>query len=227
MGNFKCIKPASHRNKSRWPGTNQEKKKIASESIRISAQMRCTFHQAETAPLLGSSLPGDEEMRFLLGASQEGDGAHSLHAAGRVPPWSAVGEMHPGAGLGWVSAAITRAEPISGLSRRRDGALLISCDPQGGAEEGGTCLGSQHSRFPEQMPAGQVLQGWRDGAGGALGAGTALCFVCAGVSEAPRLSFPAAAVPGASPYPFPVCRGFAFKPTDQVTSRNVHGNSEF
>lgn len=67
MGNFKCIKPASHRNKSRWPGTNQEKK-IASESIRISAQMQSTFHQAETAPLLSSLLHDSQETcAFLSG----------------------------------------------------------------------------------------------------------------------------------------------------------------
>lgn len=224
MGNFKCIKPASHRNKSRWPGTNQEKKK--SHQNLLESQPKCDAHFTRQRPPRYSA-PRSLAARKCAFFSGLPGKVMGLTASGRVPPWSAVGEMHPGAGLGWVSAAITRAEPISGLSRRSDGALLISCDPQGGAEEGGTCLGSQHSRFPEQMPAGQVLQGWRDGAGGALGAGTALCFVCAGVSEAPRPSFPAAPVPGASPCPFPVCRGFAFKPTDQFTRRNVHGNSEF
>lgn len=48
MGNFKCIKPASHRNKSRWPGTNQEKKK--SHQNLLESQPKCDAHFTRQRP---------------------------------------------------------------------------------------------------------------------------------------------------------------------------------
>lgn len=47
MGNFKCIKPASHRNKSRWPGTNQGKK---SHHNLLESQLKCNAHFARQRP---------------------------------------------------------------------------------------------------------------------------------------------------------------------------------
>lgn len=47
MGNFKCIKPASRRNKSRWPGTNQGKK---SHHNLLESRLKCNAHFARQGP---------------------------------------------------------------------------------------------------------------------------------------------------------------------------------
>lgn len=79
------------------------KKKIASESIRISAQMESTFRQAETAPLLSSLLHDSQgNMCFLVWASWGGDGFDSLEAEGQIPLCCALVEIgSEGVGVNW------------------------------------------------------------------------------------------------------------------------------
>lgn len=89
MGNLKCIKAASHRNKSRWPGTNQGKK---SHQNPLESQPKCKAHSNRQSPPCSSAPQSMTARKHVLSspASWEGDGPDSLEAAGQNPPWRAL-----------------------------------------------------------------------------------------------------------------------------------------